>query len=373
MECARLLIKHAEHLGIHTPKLATPMALAAGAQSDDLNMLAFVLELGRYPRQNRRENWEDDISLLTDDRKEAIEGAFQETLRRGRCKALKTLFAYIDSRKDNDEHHWTHLRDETLDLLVGAMWQFASHDDEEHREAFVFVFDVVLAQNSRFTTPAAQERRDSIVNDTFFVAAQHGCLIMMKVVESKHDSLNINHWAHAAELSCTTSLYTAAGSGHIGIVEYLFTKYGEELNVHLANGKFANGPTAIWITVWNGQSDAVKLLLERAGGPLDYIDDIAAKSENQVRRIIIMATKAFRSPVRLLSEAAWITEHGDLDDAAEKGSTLDKDGNEMKYVVLKLEQGDLSWLNKLQLRKSDEELISMEKDGRLLKEKPVTA
>jgi len=76
VECAKLIIKHAEQLRIHTPNLATPMAVAAAAQSDDLDMLAFVLEVGRYPHQNRYGNWEDDISLLTDQMKEAIEGAF---------------------------------------------------------------------------------------------------------------------------------------------------------------------------------------------------------------------------------------------------------------------------------------------------------
>ena len=250
------------------------------------------------------------------------------------------------------------------------MWQFARHDDEEHREAFVFVSDVLLAQNSHFTTPATQERKVSILNDPFFLAAQHGCLNMLKVVETKYGELNINHLAHATEPRWTTPLYTAAGSGHNDVVDYLFTKHGEQLNVHLANGKFANGPTAMWITTWNGHSDTVKLLLEKTGGPLDYIDDVAAKPDKQMKRIVLTATKAFRSPVRLVSEAVWITEHGDLDDGADKGTTLDKDGNEMKYVVLKLEQGDTACCDKLQLRKNDEELISMEKGGRLLKEKP---
>ena len=57
VECARLLINHAEQLGIDTAKLVTSMALAAAAQSDDLDTLAFVLELGRYPRQDRHGNW----------------------------------------------------------------------------------------------------------------------------------------------------------------------------------------------------------------------------------------------------------------------------------------------------------------------------
>jgi hypothetical protein len=162
---------------------------------------------------------------------------------------LRTLFAYIDSRKENDEYHWTCLRDETVDSLVEAMWEFARHDDEEHGKALVFVFDVLLAQNSRFTTPTAQGREDSILNDAFFWAAQHGCLNMLKLIESKHEKLNVNHLAHAMGPRRTTPFYTAAGSGHNSIVEYLFTKHGEQLNIHLSNGIFANGPTTMWITV----------------------------------------------------------------------------------------------------------------------------
>ena len=57
-------------------------------------------------------------------------------------------------------------------------------------------------------------------------------------------------------------------------------------------------------------------------------------------------------------------QHGGLDDAAGKGRIPDEDGNEMRYVVLKLDEGDARWWDSLRLRKNDEGLMEMEKDGR---------
>ena len=139
----------------------------------------------------------------------------------------------------------------------------------------MFVFDVLLAQKSRFTTPAAQGRKDSILNGAFFSAAQHGYRNMLKLTESKHEKLNVSHLAHALGLRCSRPLYTAAGSGHDSIVEYLFTEHGEQLNINIGNDMFLNGSSAMWIAVWNGHPNTVKRLLEGAGGPIDYIDDAA--------------------------------------------------------------------------------------------------
>ena len=108
-------------------------------------------------------------------------------------------------------------------------------------------------------------------------------------------------------------------------------------------------------------------MLEMAGGPVEHIDH-AARPCQELSRVVVAATKTRRAPVRLISEATWANEHGGLDDETEKGSLVDGDGNEVHYVVIYLFEEDVEWWDKLQIRKSDQELLAMETDGRRMRE-----
>jgi ankyrin repeat protein len=367
VECARLIAKRADQMAIPASDLATPLALAAAASSNEIEMLELVLELGGYPRQGQFGNWDKD-NPLTEEKKEAIEGAFQRSLQQYQYKILKALFTYIDSRNDNDEYQWTALKAKTVKALTEALLITAEYD--KYQETFEFIFDVIIAQDSRFTTPNIQSKKDGILNDAFFWACRGGSMNMLKLIESKHESLDVNHLAPEGEPSTATPLYIAAALGHYSIAEYLLTKHREELNIHVSNGEYANGATAMWAAVWHGHTNIVKLLLER-GGPFDYIDD-TAKPISQSLRVVITATMSYRLPVKMVSEANWVKENGQLNDTDEKGKTKNEDKNEMHYVVMKLEQIDAAWWDQLHIRKNDEELLSMEKTGRPLQANPRT-
>lgn len=368
LECAKLLVKHTEGLGLPSTDLITPLALAAAAQSDDLEILRYFLRTGGYYQTKGDDLSENGIGPLTNAMKEAIEGALLEALQRGRYKPLKLLYAFIDSRTGNNEYQWTSLKDDTVDALIEALWQLAAYNDEQHLEFFKFISEDILAQTSRFTVPATQDRKATVLNDAYFHAAQNGCLAMMKLIEANHDTLNVNHFAQYSEPKYTTPLYTAAGSGFNSIVEHLFDVHGDQLDVHLGAGEFANGPTALWNAVINGQREAVKLLLERAGGPVEMIDE-AAKPDKGKSRIVLTAARDVSCSVGLASEAASNAMYGDLGGGALEGSVTDRNGGEGKYVLLEFEEGDLSWWDKLQVRKSDDELLLMEVNGRTLNEK----
>ena len=368
LQCAKLLVKHAEEIGHDTTNLVTPLVLAVAAHTNSLEILDFLLETGGYYQAKHDNQSENNIGILTEPMKDAIEYSLRQCLSRSRYKNLKVLYTFFESRTEQGEYQITNLKDETLDALDEALWQLASHNDDEHKETFTFIADTILAPGSHLSNPATQEKKETALHDALVRAAQHGHLEMMKLIESKHVNLNVNNLAHYNGAEYTTPLFMAAGSGHNNIIEHVFNTHGDQLNIHLGAGEFANGPTALWNAVVNGHVETVKLLLQKGGGPLESIDSLAIPSENSsATRIILAATKDARSSVRLLSETTWINEHGAVNEASLKGTVTDKSGMQTKYVVLDLKAGDLAAWDSVQLRNTDEELLAIETKGRPLK------
>jgi ankyrin repeat protein len=368
LQCVKLLVKHAEEIGLNTTNLVTPLVLAVAAHTNSLEILDFLLETGGYYQAKHDNQSENNISILTEPMKDAIEYSLLQCLSRSRYKSLKVLFTFFESRTEQGDYQWTSLKDKTLDTLDEALWQLASHNDDEHKEVFTFISDTVLAPNSHLTNPATQEKKETALHDALVRAAQHGHLEMMKLIESKHTNLNVNKLAHYNGAEYTTPLFMAAGLGHIHIIEHLFSTHGDQLNIHLGAGEFANGPTALWSAVSNGHVETVKLLLQKDGGPLESMEPLARPTDvGEEIRIIVAATKDFRSSVRLLSETTWINEHGAVNEASLKGTVTEKSGMQTKYVVLDLKAGELAAWDSLQLRTSDGELLSIETKGRPLK------
>lgn len=347
----------------------TPLALAAAAQSDDLETFRYFLKLGDYYHA-RGDLSENKIATLTDPMKDAIEDALQEALRRGRYKVLPELLAFLDRRRNNKEHQWTTLEDGTVDALVESLWHLAAYDDEEHMKTFNLICDGVLGQTSRFATAGIVDRKFDVLNDAYFRAAQEGCLEMMKLIEDKHPTLEVNHPARWSNPKYTSPLYIAAGAERRNIVEHLLDTHGEILNVHLGAGEFANGPTALWSAVFNGRSEIARLLLERVGGPVDIVGPGFEPGESK-SRIVLTAKRDLHGHKGLASETASIAIYGDLGDGALEGSVKDENGGEGKHVLLDFEEGDRTWWEKMQVRKSDEELLLMEVSGRTLRGKDV--
>jgi ankyrin repeat protein len=57
-----------------------------------------------------------------------------------------------------------------------------------------------------------------------------------------------------------TPLFNAAIQGNVEVVRYLLELHNAD--IHLGNGSYANGPTALHNAILNGQEEVVKLLLQ---------------------------------------------------------------------------------------------------------------
>ncbi|KAI9665157.1 MAG: hypothetical protein M1831_002167 [Alyxoria varia] len=439
-ECVKLVLERAKELGIDTTGLITPVALAAAGAGDNLEMLTKLLEIAGYPGLPQDgvadlEVWEgeadgrDDGSspplhlTLTDQMMDTVERTFARAVESASRKTLAPLLTYIirSRRPESTEYHWTALKDSTFQSLADAIISYARHSDtEEHEKALALLLDLVLSPESRFTATKPEIRRfmHIVLKDAFFFACQYDRLNIVRLLtenEKYAAQVDVNHLARGVAPAGTTPLYTAAGSGNYRVLEFLLAEYGERLDVHKGSGGFANGPTALWIAVWNANAGSVRLLLEERGGPVDSIDEgarprklgeegkeqprvgedvvrangdgsgegeraaddgsgeerrvVGYDSEKEKAKLIVTATKTHRSPVRLISEAVWTGSMGkSLPETGNKGFTADESGHQLHFVILELEEADAVWWHKLTIRKSDGELLSQEVDGRPLKE-----
>lgn len=364
LEGARAILNRAEELGQDTATLATPLALAGAAQSKTTELLGLLLKLGRYPTLRSDGQWDGDISLLTDPMKEALEGALEAAVQQGRWESLEPVFAYINSLKSDGTHNWTTLQAKTTAALLEGIISTAGQDSKLNQDAFILLNGTLLDPRSRFTTADIQASKGEVIGDTFFWACRHGSLNMARLIASESPGVDINHLSAKVPPVSTSSLYIAAGNGHSDILAYLFDEHEGEPAIHIGVGLFANGPTALWAAVWNGHADSADILV-RHGGPVHDVDDAVKAAENAMRAVVA-ATKGFRAPVSVVSESAWTRDHGELDSDIVKGTTIHQ-GDEIHYVVLRLEEGNLRKWDRLEVRKPDAELFSMEKDGRDLK------
>jgi hypothetical protein len=371
LECAKVLVKHAEGLGISSKEMFTPLALAAAAQSDDIETLQYYLHLGGYYEAETDGLSATKPTTLTSPMKDAIESALLEALNRGRYTVLPTLFTFLSSTTISSNHQFPNLKAPTIDALVESLWQLAAHNSEFHIQTFALISDDILVPTSRFITPAILDQRSTVLNDAYFRAAQNGCLEMMKFIESRHPALDVNHLTSWSSPKYTSALSAAAESGRMEIVAHILDTHGEQLNVQLAGREFADGPSVMWHAVVNGHQDIARLLLERVGGPVDIIGKGIEPVENQKSRVVLTAARDIACYVGLATEAASVAMYGDLGDETSAGTVKDENGGEGQYVLLEFEEGDRTWWDKLQLRMSDEELLAMETHGRPLREKAV--
>ncbi|ETS76847.1 hypothetical protein PFICI_10721 [Pestalotiopsis fici W106-1] len=363
--CAKALLFKAQELEIDSSSLATPLALEAAAQSEEIDMLDLVLELGKYPRLDRNKFDEATMVALTDLRKDAIEAAFCRALSVGRWESLKTLLPYIESRNpENGDYNWRTLKDQTLHALMNGILTSVENDSEGNQALFVFLGDVFLHPSSRLLSPTLREQRDEILGDVFFWACRFGSLAMLRLLSAKYGKVDVNHLSHRVAPIMSSGLYIAAGGGHDEVVDYLFLEHGGIPNIHLGNGKFVNGTTPLWIAIWYGYNRTTRRLLSLAG-PISELDDMIMEAKQTPSAIVITATATYRAPVKIYSRAKWAELYGEIDESKESNGKLqDLEGNQMAYLVMTIEGDDIEWWRKLEFRKSDEELTAMETNGR---------
>ena len=364
IDCGQVLVTDAKNKGLSLPHLVTSEAVEMAAVHGGPVMLAAVLALGGCPRLGK--NWDRDVNrvlTIPDRMKEAIESALRSVLSRGKNDTLGILLTYIQSRTESGQCNWLTLTGRTQFVLGNVGGQYARQRNEVCLLAYDLISDLTRNPRSHFTTQQIQGRREYVFSEHFCWAALYGSVKILKLIAFKLEKLDMNYLADPGPAQFTTAFFGAAGQGNDDAVRHICQTHGRTLDVHVGDGKFANGPTAAWAAVWNGHAHTVELVLKPARGPAEHIDE-TARPGNATRKVVLTATKAYRCPVRMARAATWTREHGGPGSAGSAGSVRGKDGTETNFVVMELKKEDTASWDRLQLRKRDEELVSL---GRALR------
>ena len=143
---------------------------------------------------------------------------------------------------------------------------------------------------------------------------------------------------------CVQRLYYAAGNEKAGMVRYLLENH--KVNIHRGSGRYAAGPTALWIAIHLKSLDSISVILEH-GGPMEFIDEDILNLEGPVTAILKAETME-RFPVRLETESRA---RNYMDKMRENFFVPNPN-----YVMIEVTPEDKDWIRRLQYRKPDDEL-----------------
>jgi ankyrin repeat protein len=320
----------------------TLLALAADADSGNVQIVRFLLERGGYPSVD-----EDGNRLgerLSPERKKALQEAVERAASKPNIGVLELLLPFLTDEPFPEQVQMLNLSQGLIEAFINRMFSAVSKDDIE---GFEFNWNIIF-KNLHLDL---QNEKQQITNELLHRAAQHGSLSCTKLLLREHNA-DVNF----LDQRFTTPIYVAAAGNHVSLVKYMLGIQGENINLHEANGIWANGPTALGIAVENANTEVVKLLL-RHGGPVERnlahteLDELGDGEED--RHFQVVVRNGYRFPVTL----RWVG-RGEAEE--------EREGIEEKSLAFDVARSDLDWLRKVQIRQTDNELL-VNGHGRLLR------
>jgi ankyrin repeat protein len=333
----------------------SPEYLIYAAFGGNSDLVKLVLESECFPPPN------GDIDSLTPEQKISIIDAIPQSTAKASVASLQLLLPYLTKRRaDGSGFDYYELLEPNKSGVFNA-----TEDAMEILDvpaSFELVWETLLCPPADILSSSqdAQTRRDDWLHRRLISACSNGCPKTTKLLCEKYGA-NVDHISHKY---FTTPLGRACGSGTIAlpgrleVARYLLSECS--VDIHLANGEYANGMTPLAMAIVEGQSqaDMVALLLE-FGGPLDEKNDKLLGLANGLEDgkiaelYAVLREEDPRAPVRLLTKEQY-------------ESKTRKDG--MQEVKLQVGKGDLEkWVENMQIRKVDSILAASDPKKRPLK------
>ncbi|PPJ61149.1 hypothetical protein CBER1_04158 [Cercospora berteroae] len=297
----------------------SPFALMAAASFGQVQSFELIAQAASFPDPPASTVDKEFWNTLSAEQRDAVVGSIDRGGAGGSCVILKYLLSFVPKE------------------LVGATpvkeaidksLRRAAHED--HADVVRLLLDACIEghEDSR-----AQQRQ---VDELLIDAAAANALETAKVLLDKYGA-NVNYRCQTTQ---TTTLYNATRNNHARMIELLANQY--QADIQQASGKFANGPTALWLAVDNQHELAARALLA-CGGPIESIS--LSVVDGQTTRVFVSIENARRAPVRITTamNPAW-----------------DIEGSDERFLCLEYPEG---WPGGVSQRKSDVEL----KDDRDIK------
>ena len=299
----------------------TPMALAAAAHHGNVQSFDHLFAAGGYHLGATK----DDV--VTNEGRNQLLQALSMSGWGGSLYIIDALLDYMVSRDGNEPQVLLgpvpELKQALQDAAKGAV-------AKNHREAA----DTILSLISRLRDQQYHELMNSLLALSAASGSPSTARLLLDSYEADINYLSKPHMA--------SPLYLAVREGRTSLIRLFVEEYGA--NMHTASGKFANGPTPLWLAIDQQNEPIVRELLQ-LGGPVEYIDPEVASS---TKRIYISAGRHYRAPVKILTlmDSAW-----------------DVQGSEERFLCLEYPDG---FQEELKMRRTDDEL----KDERELRPSP---
>ncbi|KAF2491218.1 ankyrin [Lophium mytilinum] len=340
VECVKLLLEWRKSGGAvgRGGAEVTPLALEAGAHSGSLEMVRLLVGERGWPTDevDERGVWKGE-RLSGEQRGEVLQMLTRVTTN---VDLLEFLVSYLAKPDASGNFEYLDLpqdvREKILDLLFGIT---------KNTEVVKLFWNVTFSSPELTTIEYDGQQIPKIeyINDMIHEAAKTDTVETAKFFFAMPGA-DVN----TPGLKKVGHLYRAAIDEKLDMVRYLLENHKPDL--HQGNGLYANGGTALFGAVLSGNAEIVKLILQH-GGPLESPIHESIKSK-EPKKVVVKCVQTFRAPVTMEVHP------GDDSLPTEQGT---------KFVVLELDENDAEWLDKVEIRKSDEELKKDDRGERELK------
>lgn len=205
-------------------------------------------------------------------------------------------------------------------------------------DKFEFTYGLGLTEHDSMSLDDLPEGQTLNIQHLFDTAAESGSMDCVRLLIDKYGAS-----PHVCRVPCGVfPLYVAAGNNKAEIVRYLLEEC--HIDIHIGSGRFVAGPTALWIAIVLKAYESIDLLLQH-GGPLNHIDDEILKLEGPVDAILRWHHRDYSIRFETEENAKAFIDNARNDTQPN-----------LPYVRVKLDKEDKGWVEKLQMRRPDQEL-----------------
>jgi ankyrin repeat protein len=323
----------------------TPMAIQTAAMGR-YEAVKLLLDHGGYVVQNQNE---DKSRQPSEAKLQAVIDAVPSAVEHGDLTTLKLLLGYrFPTLKHGDFTHFNVPDDLRKPFTYGAYNAVILNQVDK----FEFIHSLGLREHDTMSLDDIPEGQTINIQHLLDKAAGAGSVDCARLLIEKYGADPNKYRMPGGVLP----LYHASCNNKPEMVRFLLEDHN--VDIHMGNGRYAAGPTALWIAISLKHFEVVALLLEH-GGPVDHIDDEIVNAEDSLPAVLLADMDNCR--VRFKTEA---NAKESIESAKHNYSAPNS-----PYVRLTVGPQDKDWIGKLQHRRPDEDLRETGEGARELNEK----
>lgn len=281
---------------------------------------------------------QDDLIVneSNEDLRQAAMDAIPVVVQVGELDSLKLFLGFKYPMIKNNDIHSFEVPTELHKNFVYGAYTAVKYDQPDK---FEFIYSLGIKEHDQMSLDDLPSGQHLNIQHLLDEAVQAGSMKCIRLLIEKYGAN-----PHKCRIpSGVLPLFQAAGNDKPEVVRYLLDE--QNVDIQMGSGRFSAGPTALWVAIFLKSMESVALLLQH-GGPLNHIDDEIQTMGNGPLDTVLIAHKD--------GTVSFETE-------ANAQNFIDRERNAYEfpnshYVRIVLKDEDKSWIEKLQLRKPDEEL-----------------